>query len=94
MTGPGPAPIATNEAAASLVARLRRTKALATLTRPNGTAVWIKGATVTLVRPPIVGEIPPGEHVGAILWAGGQHQAVEEDVQTVRAAVNAHGGNV
>jgi len=55
VSGPGPAPIATNEAAAALVGRLHPKQALAVLTRPNNTPVWIKGSAVTLLRPPIVG---------------------------------------
>jgi len=94
VTGPAPATIATNEDAASLVGRLHPHAALATLTRPNNTPVWIKGSAVTLVRPPIIGDTPPGETVGAVVYIGGQHQAVKEDVPTTRAIVNSHGGSI
>jgi hypothetical protein len=94
VTGPGPAVIATNEDAASLVSRLHPKIPLAKLTRPNNTPVWIKGAAVTLVRPPAAGDTPPGETVGAVLYMGSTHQAVEEDVATARASINAHGGDV
>jgi hypothetical protein len=94
VTGPAPAPIATNEDAATLVASLHPKVSLAKLTRPNNTPVWIKGGAATLVRAPIAGDTPPGETVGAVIYFGAGHQAVEEDVPTARAALNAHGGNV
>jgi hypothetical protein len=94
VTGPAPAVIETAEDAAHLVGRLPRKVALVKLTRPNNTPVWIKGAAVTLVKAPNTDDIPPGEHVGAVLYIGGHHQAVVEDVPAVRATVNAHGGNV
>ncbi len=94
VTGPAAAPIATNEAAAALVARLRPATPLAALTRPNRTPVWIKGAAVGLVRAPDAGDIPPGETVGAVLQIEQHHQAVAEPVATVRAIINAHGGRV
>jgi hypothetical protein len=94
VTGPAPAVIETSEDAATLVARLHPKVALIKLTRPNNTSVWIKGPAVTLVRGPTPDEIPPREHVGAVLYFGAHHQAVVEDVATVRAAVNVHGGNV
>ena len=92
VTGPAPAVIETAEDAAHLVGRLHPKVALVKLTRPNNTAVWIKGAAVTLVEAPNPDDIPPGEHVGAVLYIGGHHQAVVEDIPAVRAAVNAHGG--
>jgi hypothetical protein len=64
------------------------------MTRPNHTPVWIKGAAVTLIRPPAIGDTPPGETVGAVLYIGSHHQAVEEDVQAARTIINAHGGNI
>ena len=94
VTGPGPAVIATNEAAAALVGRLHPKEVLAILTRPNNTPVWIKGGAVTLIRSPIAGDTPPGETVGAVLYVGAHRQAVEEDVATARATINSHGGNV
>ena len=94
MTGPAPAVIETAEDATHLIGRLPPKVALVKLTRPNNTPVWIKGAAVTLVKAPNTDDIPPGEHVGAVLYIGGHHQAVVEDLPAVRAAVNAHGGNV
>jgi hypothetical protein len=94
VTGPGPAAIASNETAAALVGRLHPKQALATLTRPNNTPVWIQGAAVTLIRPPSAGDTPPGEIVGAVLYSSTGHQAVKEDVATARATINSHGGNV
>jgi hypothetical protein len=94
VTGPGPAAIATNEDAETLVARLTPKAPLAKLTRPNKTPVWIQGSAVTLVRRPIVGDTPPGETVGAVLFIGDNHQAVVQDLATACSIVNSHGGNV
>jgi hypothetical protein len=94
VTGPAPAVIETGEDAATLVASLHPTVPLALFTRPNGTPVWIKGGAVSLVRVPIVGETPPGETVGAVIFIGAHQQAVEEDVATARAIINNHGGAV
>jgi hypothetical protein len=94
VTGPGPVAIPTNEDARALVARLNPKVPLATLTRPNKTPVWVQGSAVTMVRPPIAGDTPPGETVGAILFVASNRQAVVEDVATACAIVNSHGGNV
>jgi hypothetical protein len=94
VTGPGPAPITTNEDAATLVARINPKVLLAKLTRPNNTPVWIQGSAVTLVRPPIDGDAPPEEKVGAVLFIGDNHQAVVQDVATACSIVNSHGGNL
>jgi hypothetical protein len=94
VTGPGPAAIPTNEDAAALVARIRPKTPLARLTRPNDTPVWVKGAAVSLVRQPIAGDTPPGERVGAVIFLGTRHQAVEEDVRTARDIINQHGGSI
>jgi hypothetical protein len=94
VSGPGPEAIASNETAAALVARLHPKQALATLTRPNNTPVWIQGTAVTLIRPPIAGDTPPGETVGAVLYVGTSRQAVKQNVATARETINSHGGNI
>ena len=94
VTGPGPVAIATNEDASTLVARLNPKVPLGKLTGPNNASVWVQGAAVTLIRPPTIGDIPNGERVGAVLFLGGNRQAVEEDVATACSIVNSHGGNL
>lgn len=94
VSGPVPAAIATNEDAAALVARLHPQVPFARLTRPNGTAVWIKGGAVSMIRRPIAGETPPNEKVGAVIFLGALHQAVAEDVRAAQVAINQHGGRL
>ena len=94
VTGPAPAPIATDEDAATVLAALHPQVPLAQLTRPDGSPVWVKGGAVTSVRAPIPVDVPPGELVGAVIIVGGCRQAVREDVATVSGILARHGGNV
>ena len=94
VTGPAPDPLPVDENAAALVGRLHPTTPFGRLTRPNGTPVWFKGAAVSLVRPPIPTDVPPGETVGAVLYIAGHHQAVTESVTATLAEVNGHGGHL
>jgi hypothetical protein len=94
ISGIGAAAIVTNEDTAAFLARIHPAKPLQRFTRPNDTGVWIKCGAVTAVLQPTPDDIPPGETVGAVIYLGGQHQAVEEDVDAVRAVVNTHGGHV
>ena len=92
VTGPAADTVPTDEAAASIVARLHPKTPLAELTRPDLSPIWIKGAAVAYIRAPEPGETPPGETVGAIVLIGSKHQAVTQDVATASALINAHGG--
>jgi hypothetical protein len=83
-------PLVTAEDAAALVARLGVKPPLAKLTRPDSTPVWVKGSAVTLIRPPLATELP----VKAVLNIGDLHQAVQEDVETVRRLLSAMGAHV
>jgi hypothetical protein len=79
----GPGAIESTEDAAHLVGRLQVT--LAELTRPNGTAVWVKISAITMVRYPLDTEIPaPPNLVRSVIMVGGFHQALQEDVDTIR----------
>ncbi|MBB6252836.1 hypothetical protein [Nitrospirillum iridis] len=83
--------VTTAEAPEALLARLSLTKGFARLTRPDGSALWVKGAAVSLVREPLATEVPPDGTVKAVVLAGG-HYAVSEDVRTAMAWINANGG--
>jgi hypothetical protein len=90
--GATPAPLRVNETATALLARLAITGKFAQLTRPDGTPVWINGKTVGSVRAPLVGEYPATAH--AVVGAGAVTQAVQEDVSTTVAALNARGASL
>lgn len=60
--------------------------------KPDLTA--LEGPYVKVFLGPTTGDTPPGETVGAVLYIGANHQAVEEDVGTALATINSHGGNV
>jgi hypothetical protein len=81
--GFGPGAIETNEAASHFVDRLQST--LARLTRPNGTPVWVKVSAITILRFPFDTEIlSPPNVVRSVIIVGGFHQALQEDIATVR----------
>ena len=82
--------LVTAEDAAILVSRLG--VPFAKLTRPNATAVWIKGSAVQEVRPLLPSEQQPGGLVKAVLVVGDLHQAVREDVATVAAILGSGTG--
>jgi hypothetical protein len=79
----GPGAVDSNEDASHLVARLQVT--LAKLTRPNGTPVWVKVAAITLLRYPLDTKIPsPPNLVQSVIMLGAFHQALQEDIATIR----------
>jgi hypothetical protein len=78
-----PGAIESTEDAAHIVGRLQ--VPLAKLTRPNGTAVWVKISAITMVRYPLDTEIPAHPNlVRSVIMVGGFHQALQEDVDTIR----------
>jgi hypothetical protein len=89
--GPLPKLLVTKEPPETLARRLKIDPALAQLTRPNHTSVWIKGAAVTLIDSPASTEFPGTK---AVVWVGDLHQAVREDRDTARRIINEHGGRV
>ncbi|MEC4594079.1 MULTISPECIES: hypothetical protein [Nitrospirillum] len=86
--------VTTAEAPDALLARLDLVQDFARLTRPDGSALWVRGSAVSLLRPPLPTETPPGGTGKATLLVGGSHQTVAEDVAAVLAAVNACGGQL
>ncbi|TWB35793.1 hypothetical protein [Nitrospirillum pindoramense] len=86
--------VTTAEAPDALLLRLGLGADFARLTRPDGSPLWVRGSSVSLVRPPLPTEIPPGGTAKATLVVGGGHQTVAEDVAAVLSAVNAHGGSL
>jgi hypothetical protein len=81
----GPGAFQSSEDAAHLVARLQLPKPLTGLTRPNNTPVWVKAGAISMVRLPLDTEIPnPPQIVRCVVMVGGFHQAVREDVDTVK----------
>jgi hypothetical protein len=82
VSGFGPAAMDVNEGAGTLLHRLNLTGGFAPLTAPNGVPLWIKREAVSLVRAPL-----GVENGNAILYVGGDHQSVTENVGAVLAAV-------
>jgi hypothetical protein len=75
--------IESSEDASHFVDRLQAT--LARLTRPNGTPVWVKASAITMLRFPLDTEIPsPPNVVRSVIMVGGFHQALQEDIATLR----------
>jgi hypothetical protein len=64
----------------------------AQLTRPDGSPVWISGAAVSAMRPPLPNEYPSDAH--AVVFTGPLTQAVRETPAAARTALNGHGGKL
>jgi hypothetical protein len=92
--GMAPGPLLTAEDPKALAARLGVSPPLASLTRPDGTPVWIKGAAATMVRAPLPPELQAPGEVNAVVLAGALRQSVRETIAAARAILDAHGGNV
>jgi hypothetical protein len=87
-----PAMVMIGETVPAFMERLAIGADFARLTRPNGWPVWIRGSSVTSLRPPA-----PGEHIPAVktvVSANSVTQAVTETPAEATAAVNAHGGKL
>jgi hypothetical protein len=82
------AALVTSEDAQALVTRLGVKQALAVLTRPNNTPVWINGQAVSLVRQPLPIEIQGSGEVNAVVQVGQYKQAVRESVPTARLIID------
>jgi soluble lytic murein transglycosylase-like protein len=65
---------------------------LATLTRPDGSAVSIDGAAVDSIRASLPDEYAPG--VQTVVAMGHLHQGVREDLATVASVLKRHGARV
>lgn len=86
--------LVTPEPPLQLLGRLGIAANFATLTRPNGSPVWVKGAAVSQVREPLASEITAPGEVRATVVVGGARQAVREDTAAAIALINAHGGGL
>ncbi len=90
--GATPAPLATAEPIESLLARLNPRPPFAKLTRPDGTPIWVRGASITAIRPPLDVERPdPPAVVKLGIAFGGAHQAIREDLDHARPILLAAG---
>jgi hypothetical protein len=85
--------LVTAEDAAALVARLGGDRPLVKLTRPDATPVWIKGSSVSEIRPPLAMEQQAAGAVKAVVVIGDLHQAVCEDMQTAMSILNPRAAN-
>jgi hypothetical protein len=81
----------TNESVQAFINRVKLAAKLAQLTRPNGSPVWISGASVSSLRAPYPGEYVSG--VNTVVFMDAIVQGVKESVQATTAALNAHGGD-
>ena len=72
--------------------RIGVTANFAQLTRPNGSPIWINGASVSSLRAPQPDEYVAG--VNTIISAGSLTQGVTETPATAKAAINVHGGKL
>jgi hypothetical protein len=86
-----PKEIVTKESPQKLIGRLNIDTAMAQLTRPNGTPIWIKGAAVITIGPP---GRTDHDATKAVIFVGSLRQAVREDVGTARRIINEHGGRL
>lgn len=80
------------ETVPAFLARLKVAKNFATLTRANGSPVWINGADVSSVRAPLPGEYVAG--VKAVVATDGLTQGVKESPDAAVALLNQHGGQL
>jgi hypothetical protein len=86
--------LVTAEDAAALVARLEVDPPLVKLTRPDASPVWVKGSSVSEVRPPLATEQHAAGAVKAVVVIGDLHQAVREDIQAAMRILNPPAANV
>jgi hypothetical protein len=80
------------ESVPMFMARVKITKNLAQLTRPNGSPVWISGAAVSSLRAPLPGEYVAG--VNTVVSTDALVQGVKEISDEVTLALNDHGGDL
>jgi hypothetical protein len=81
-----------NEAVQAFITRVKITKKVAQLTRPNGSPVWITGAAVSSLRAPLPGEYVAG--VNTVVFTDSLVQGVKESLADTTAALNANGGDL
>jgi len=86
------AALRTKEPAPTLMKRLRIAANFAQLTRPNGSPVWIDGASVSSLRAPLPDEFVDG--VNTVVFASALTQGVKESPSVATAALNAQGADL
>ena len=87
-----PVSIAIDESVQAFMKRLKIEADFAKFTRPNRSLVWIRGASVMLVRPAVPGEYLEGTK--AVIFARWLTQGVQESPTEARDALNAHGARL
>ena len=80
----------TAEAEDKLVDRLVNADRFVVFTRPDRSTVRVKGSAVVKLRDALSTEAP----ARSVLFVGKLHQAVMEDISTVRRLIKDHGGSV
>jgi hypothetical protein len=84
-------PIITREAPQLLIARLAKPAAFAVFHRPNGTPLWIRAPSLSMIRAPLSTETGVGlGTVWAVVLGAGFHQSVQEDINTAEQIIAAH----
>lgn len=87
-----PVSIAIDESVQAFMKRLKIEADFAKFMRPNRSLVWIRGASVMLVRPAVPGEYLEGTK--AVIFARWLTQGVQESPTEARDALNAHGARL
>ena len=77
---------------ASVEGRSGTGRAMAQLTRPNGSPILVDCALVTKIRPPLPDEYAPS--VLSVITIGKVRQGVREDIKTATSIVRSHGGAI
>jgi hypothetical protein len=90
--GLAPEGLTVGESTDALIRRLNLAASLASLTRPDGSPVWINGKSVSVARQPAPMEY--GAEVRSVAFAGALKQAVREALDDLRPAINRAGGNL
>jgi hypothetical protein len=86
--------IVSQESAEEIVGRMHVVPPLAKLTRPNQTAVWVKGAAVANIHAASANDQEMPGSANTILYLGRLRQAIRENLGEARKIINAHGGKV
>jgi hypothetical protein len=87
-----PAGLRIAETASDFLARLKMAKKFGSFVRPNGARIWIAGASVSSLRPPLTGEFIAG--VNTVIFAEQLTQGVKESPADAMMEINAHGGDL
>ena len=89
-----PTMLMVDETVQAFMQRLAIAADFAQLTRPNGWPIWIRGSSVTSLRPPAPGEFASEPTVKTIVAANSSSQAVRETLTECADALRKHGGKL